>query len=162
MRNSWQESNNRTNNVIGRDTSTEGFRGAPPPSRVIFVSRVVSGEKEVISNFIKSRGVNVINIEKTSHEDATFSSYKICISVLDKEKVFDPKFWPAGVKCRMWRERKERNQNNNYPYNFYNYYSDFNSDSDSDTENEYEDVPNNADDNADDNAGENDTETNNL
>ena len=160
MRNSWQENNNRSNIVIGRGASTEGLRGAPPPARVIFVSRVVTGDKESMSNFIKSRGVNVINIEKTSHEDATFSSYKIRISVVDKEKVFDPNFWPEGVKCRMWRERKERNQDNN----FYNYYSDFNSDSDNDndsgSDNEYEDVPNNADDNADDNAG--DTETNNL
>ena len=54
---------------------------------------------------MEDNNVNVQNIEKVSHNDAKFSSYKICIFVTDLDKVHGNNFWPRGVRCKMWRER---------------------------------------------------------
>ena len=63
-----------------------------------------------------------------SHSDSKYSSYKISISVLDKDKVLDPKFWPSGIQCKMWRAPRPV-YNDNHPYNDY-------TDSDNDDDND--------------------------
>ena len=75
-----------------------------------------------------------------SNPQSRFSSYKMRISVLDKEKVFDPSFWPFGVQCRMWRVRTQHAYNEDHPYNMY-------SDSDNESEIDSENVSNNVDEN---------------
>ena len=55
VRSSWQDSHNgksqqngHTNRIIGTNNSTVGnLRGAPPPPREIFVSRVVDGDTKI-------------------------------------------------------------------------------------------------------------------
>ena len=50
-----------------------------------------------------------------------FKSFKICISLLDVDKVLNNSFWPNGIHCKIWRERSQYNLNN---YDVNNYYSD--------------------------------------
>ena len=38
-----------------------------------------------------------------SHEDSKYKSFKVTISVLDKNTMLTEKFWPNGVQCMMWR-----------------------------------------------------------
>lgn len=57
---------------------------------------------------MESSNVQVFDIVKVSHVEARFSSYKITISVADRDSVFNESFWPAGVKCQWWREKIQR------------------------------------------------------
>ena len=47
-----------------------------------------------------------------SHYNAKFKSFKIKISMFDKDKVFDEKFWPYGVQCMMFKNAKASYNNN--------------------------------------------------
>ena len=49
---------------------------------------------------MESGNVQVFDIVKVSHVEARFCSYKITISVADRDSVFNESFWPAGVKCQ--------------------------------------------------------------
>ena len=66
---------------------------------------MISGDTEKVKMFLQDNGVRVDKIQKVSHENAKFNSYKVDISKSDVEKVFNELFWPVGVHCKMWRER---------------------------------------------------------
>ena len=86
VRNSWQDSRPRVNG-IDRSTDTGNIRGPPPPSHITFVQRLEACSAEDLSNYMRDKGVNIRDIEKKSHPDSRFNSFKISISVLDKKKV---------------------------------------------------------------------------
>ena len=73
---------------------------------------------------MQRNSVDVNNIEKTSHPESMFSSFKITIPVVGSDKVFEKSFWPYGVRCQKWFDRSSRN-----------YESDNESDDDSDNSN---------------------------
>ena len=85
VRNSWQDSRPRVNG-IDRSTDTGNIRGPTPPSHITFVSMLEAGSAEELSNYMRDKGVNIRDIEKKSHPDSRFNSFKISISVLDKKK----------------------------------------------------------------------------
>ena len=64
--------------------------------------------------------IHIHSIEKVSHNGAMFKSFKICISLLDVDKVLNNSFWPNGIHCKIWR--KSQSKLNNYDGN--NYYSE--------------------------------------
>ena len=82
-----------------------------------------------MADFMENNNVNVNMIEKMSHPNSKYSSFKISI-IRDKHKVLDPNFWPNGVQCRMWRSG--RRNLNEHPFNNI---SDSDHSSDSDDEN---------------------------
>ena len=105
--------------VIGNATNTSGnLRGAyHPPTREIFISRVITGDKRSITEYMESRGIQVHHFEKMSHYHAKFMSFKIKISVLDKDTVVNENFWPYGIQCMMWKnprhiDSRYNNENN--------------------------------------------------
>ena len=93
VRSSWQDNhtggnqpNGQRNRVIGTNNSTTGnLRGAPPPPRYIFVSRVLNGDTRMMTDFLNSNNVNVNEIEKMSYSEAKYCSFKISISVTEKQ-----------------------------------------------------------------------------
>ena len=99
--------------TYGNGMSTGGLSGAPLPIRQIWVSRLTNGSNQRVKDYIESRNVKVFNIEKVSHNEAQYSSYKVTISVADKNNVFDPLFWPTGVKCQWWYDRTPEPEVNN-------------------------------------------------
>ena len=150
---SWQ--NNR-NDHQGRSTAGRyneritcnganvgNLRGAPPPSREIFIQRVETKNVKDVEEYMKLKNMNTSNIQKTSHPDSLYSSYKISVSLSDQEKVLNASFWPSGIQCRRWYQPKQNTTRYDHPYNIY-------SDSDNDSENEGdEEIENNtASDNA--------------
>ena len=44
---------------------------------------------------------------------AKFKSFKIKISLFDKDKVFDEKFWPYNIQCMMFKNARANYNNNN-------------------------------------------------
>ena len=114
----WKEVRKRRNRrVYGRgEAGAGGLVGAPPPTRPLWLSRVVTGDTQIIRNYLSERNVMIDDDEivKVSHEDAKFHSYKIYVSVDSLNTVLDDDFWPNGIRCELWRER---NMNNDVDYN---------------------------------------------
>lgn len=109
----------RRRRVIGNATTTSGnLRGADhPPTREIFISRVTTGDKRSITEYMETRGIRVHHFEKMSHYQAKFLSFKIKISVFDKDAVLNENFWPYGIQCMMWKnprpvDSRYNNENN--------------------------------------------------
>ena len=98
-----------------RRASNNGFRGAPIPTRNLWISRVANGESNDIKQYMVDKGVTAHEIVKVSHEEATFKSYKITISVKDIKHALHNNFWPEGVNCKFWKEKARVNEpvNNN-------------------------------------------------
>lgn len=91
--------------VQGSGTS-DVFKGAPPPKRDFFLSRVVSTtDDQVIKDYIKDKGINNFDLQLVSNEHAIFKSYKLSVYVEDKTKVLSPDIWPQGVCVEKWRYR---------------------------------------------------------
>ena len=80
---------------------------------------------------MESRNVQVLNIEKMSHNEAMYSSYKINISISNIDNVFHQSFWPAGVKCQWWYPPRAQNpdSDNNYNDNYNGRHNDNNDNS---------------------------------
>ena len=92
---------------------TSGLSGPPIPLREIWVSRIYNGNKNLVQKYLEDHNVNVQTMEKVSHDDAKFSSYKVCIFVSDLDKVLGHSFWPRGVRCKIWRERSYNDYESN-------------------------------------------------
>ena len=117
--------------VIGNITThVTTLRGAPPPTREFFVSRVLIGDRETIKELIEANGIKVYNIDKMSHYHANFKSFKVKISVLDIDKILNENIWPNGIQCERWRNPRRsssysgnvNNVNNDQYDQQYNYH----------------------------------------
>ena len=82
--------------------------GAPPPLRHVWLSRVMNGDTEQISNHLNSKNIQVQNIVKVSHSDAKFASFKISVFKNDLNTVLKASLWPRGLRCEQWYERRLR------------------------------------------------------
>ena len=63
------------------------------------------GDSQQIKTFMEDNGIKVSGIDKMSHDESKFNSYKVFINKYDIDKVFDDYFWPAGVQCKIWSNR---------------------------------------------------------
>ncbi len=88
--------------MVGTGTS-DSVRGAPEPSRDIFVFRV---EKETsmdaVSAYLTNNHVVVREIEQRSRDESLFNSFHVRIKVSDLDKVLNANFWPTGVNVRRY------------------------------------------------------------
>ena len=100
--------NARKQKVISGSGSSRRIRGAPEPSREIFVYRVhKETSEEDMRDFMDSNGFDVRAIECTSKPDSLFKSFHVTIPLSQVEKAFDPQLWPEGVRMRKyWPIRK--------------------------------------------------------
>lgn len=117
--------NKRRKITNGNGAPMGSLSGAPIPIRQIWVSRVHRGD---IKEHMQINHVQVHNIEKTSHPESMFSSFKITIPVSECAKIFDESFWPAGVRCQWWHDKSHRNNDsdNDSTYDQSDNYSDNN------------------------------------
>ena len=96
------------------------LQGAPPPTRLLFLSRITNGNFSSVDNYLRSKNVKLYNIVLVSHNDAKYNSYKISVSLYDIAKVLDASFWPTGIKCRRWRDKEIGNSRKISNYEFFN------------------------------------------
>ena len=96
----------RPSRVVGVKTSSN-FKGAPPPKRDFFISRVdKSTNIDDISNYITNDiGFDLKEITLISHPESYFCSYKMSISSKDCDRIFDVNIWPEGVKVQRFYNR---------------------------------------------------------
>ena len=87
-------------------TQHETLRGANN-SINFFVFRV---DKEIptedIKTYLSEEGIQNATVECVSHEDARSKSFKINVKLQDKDKIMSSDFWPDGVACRLFYEKR--------------------------------------------------------
>jgi len=89
--------------IVGTGRS-DRFRGAPEPSRELFVFRVEHGyTADDIKKYITDSNIVIRDIEQTSKDGSTFLSFKVSIKLSDMNVMLQPDFWPMGVCVRRFR-----------------------------------------------------------
>ena len=79
------------------------LRGAPEPSRDLFVYRVEkSTEVNDIIEYLSSKKVTARNVTKVSNSEAKFDSFKVEVKVSDMHVLLDEHFWPKGICIRRF------------------------------------------------------------
>lgn len=93
-----------------KDGSTT-LKAAPLPLRDFFLYRLDKDTTcEAVHHHLMSRcGVKVIrHVEKTSHTDAKFGSFKFSIPVDETDKVLNPDNWASGIRIRRYFSKRTR------------------------------------------------------
>jgi hypothetical protein len=97
--------------IVGTGTSDK-VRGAPEPSRDVFVYRVQSditvGD---ISSYVADTNVEVRNVIQKSQEGSKFMSFQVTVKVTDLNTLLQPDFWPCGVCVRRFRLARHDSHN---------------------------------------------------
>jgi hypothetical protein len=102
--------------VTGTRTSGEGnfFRGAPEPSRDLFLYRVSKEEdSEIITKYNGQNNVIPRAVVMVSNEEAKFNSFKLQVKSSDVSRILREDLWPEGVCIRRYYNwNKNKNMNN--------------------------------------------------
>ena len=94
------------------------LRGGPPPRRDFFISRVhPSTQESVFENFLKDKGLLNFELQLVSRFVSTFKSYKLTVSMDDRDKVLQPNMWPKGILVQKWRVRNGFSNYGNHDQN---------------------------------------------
>ena len=80
----------------------------------------MNGNCDKIKTFLKNNNVDVKNIERISHNESRYSSYKITVAVIDFYKLLDEKFWPNGFQCKKYYDRKPSHVDNHVNEDVFN------------------------------------------
>ncbi len=93
-----------------RSANTEQFKGAPEPSRDIFVYRVMKDTPQAeIEKYITDNNVNIRSIDNVSNILARYDSFKVVLKLSDMQTVLNPEFWPQGVCARRYFNPRKNN-----------------------------------------------------
>ena len=99
--------------ITGTRAAMGKLKGAPEPSRDLFVYRVDKlVTDEDISSYLSDNGVEVRAIKLVSNSESRFASFKVELKVSDINKVLASDFWPEGICVRRFYTRRAGNQGN--------------------------------------------------
>ncbi len=97
--------------IVGTGHS-DRIRGAPEPSRDLFVYRVGLGvNASDIKHYICDKNVDVRDIEQTSKEGSMFMSFKVTVKASDMDNMLHSEFWPTGICVRRFRKPRPYYEN---------------------------------------------------
>ena len=85
----------------------------------IWLYRIECGNENSIYNHLLEHDIEVLDIQKVSHNDADLKSFKIRILKSDKGKLENGDVLPQGVRMKIWKEPRKITTNynkNDYPY----------------------------------------------
>ena len=69
-----------------------------------------------LSSYLNNAGIDLIEIERRSIDDAMNKSFRITINNCDIDTVMKPEMWPCGVGVRpFYRKRASRDRKSNGP-----------------------------------------------
>lgn len=101
-----QKKRNRKNRlaVTGKSSSpSQNFKGAPEPSRDLFIYRVeTSANVELLKSYLVSKSINVRELKCVSHDDAKFKSFRLSVPASEYRSLFNESLWPNGVCVRRF------------------------------------------------------------
>lgn len=97
--------------VSGSAKNATGLRSTPRPNHDFFVYRVHKddGVKQ-LHEYLTGKNIEVVNLQKISHEDTKFNSFHLSISIDHTANVLDSNVWPSGINIRKWTTRKETDE----------------------------------------------------
>ena len=104
--------NNRRKFITGNKSQASGrFRGAPEPSRDLFIYRVLQeAEADDIRELVTDEGCEVRDIKAVSHPEAKYKSFKLSVPMSEYDKLISENFpWPEGVRIRMFISPRKTN-----------------------------------------------------
>ena len=105
--------------------SGSNVKGAPLPTRSMFISRVdrETSDDNIMRDWISKQKINIINLERLSiayiesyglsHDDAKYKSYKLIVSVSDYVSLCKPSQWPVGICISKYHPPKATEIQNN-------------------------------------------------
>ncbi len=94
----------KKNRVIkGTGPSVGGVTGGSEPSRYLFIKRINKvTEDTAVRGLIEQHGFTIRTLERISHPDSVFKSFKLAVPVTEFGRLFDEKLWPEGVVIRAF------------------------------------------------------------
>jgi hypothetical protein len=102
LKNNRQE-RRRRNAIVGKAKTHEKIKGAPEPSRDVFVFRLDEGTKESeVEDFVRESGITIRAVKCVSHPDAKYCSFRVTVGKTDFPKLMSDTLWPAGVMIRKY------------------------------------------------------------
>ena len=102
--------------IFGKSHTQSGsFKGAPEPSRELFIYRVdPSTTDSQISSYLNDNNFTVREISCISNPNARFKSFKLKVPATEFQKLFNETLWPEGVRIRKFiRPRDVFNKEDN-------------------------------------------------
>ena len=99
-----------------KENGSGSSMGAPLPSRYVVIERVNIGitKADVKKHMEEKRKIKLKSVKLMSGEESMFKRYLLEISVEHLDTVVHEKFWPTGVRVRIfrgrgndWRDREE-------------------------------------------------------
>ena len=101
-----KSANAKQNRVTGIASSNK-IKGAPEPSRDMFIYRVVKNtDVDAMTDYLAEKGIQAREVTKVSNAEAKFDSFRIEVPVSDVRAMLTPEFWPNGVCARRFYARK--------------------------------------------------------
>jgi hypothetical protein len=90
--------------IMGRGSGQSGgLKGAPEPSRDLFIFRVDKSTLEAdITNHLANHSVTIQTLECVSHQNAKYKSFKLSVPKSEYDKLFDENLWPEGIMIRKY------------------------------------------------------------
>ena len=121
-RRGFRDQDNRNGNGPGRRGSRREFiHGGDKDSTLanfaaptdIFVAGINKGtEINAIKDHMKTnKGLEILDMQKISHDEARQDSYRISVRKEDEEKSLLPETWPHGIRVRIFKHYRKRGEN---------------------------------------------------
>ena len=105
LKNQRRKENRRKRAVITGKSDLGGcqIKGAPEPDRDLFISRLDKQTSDRdLKNFISDNGFTVRNLQRISHVDASYKSYRLTVPKSQFADLFKEEIWPSGVCVRKY------------------------------------------------------------
>ena len=93
--------------IVGK-RNVEAIKSGPKHAN-LFVSNVrCDVETDCLKKYIQNENVELYEIKQMSSDEAYMKSFKVTIQYEDLEKTTNGDFWPTGIRCRKFYEKKTR------------------------------------------------------
>ena len=91
--------------------ASSNVRGAPEPSRFLFIYRVDSStDTDDLHDHITDHGITVRALECVSRPGSRFYSYRLTVPMSHFKLLFEPSLWPKGIRVRKFIQNHKNDQ----------------------------------------------------
>ena len=106
---------NKSRVIIGAKSDVRKFRGAPEPSRDLFIYRVhTDATTEDLRPYIANIGVEIRELSCISNENAMYTSFKLTTKLSQFKELFKADIWPDGVRVRRCNPPRNQDHYNDH------------------------------------------------
>ena len=82
---------------------------------IFFISKLHTlTQDNVIKDYLKDNGLSNFDLQLVSNSVSTFKSYKLSVSMEDKDKVLQPTLWPKGILVQKWFQKSRYYNHENH------------------------------------------------